>query len=71
MVSEFDQERLLGMYHRLKDVHRYDTRLYEIALNLSGKKDQYLQTAIKMIDKHGFLEALKLSKGDTQGDKKN
>lgn len=42
---------------------RDDAKFYMVTLNLSGRRDELEAKAADLIDKHGILKALQLSRG--------
>jgi hypothetical protein len=50
------------MYYRERDIHIQDNNYYMLAMKLTGCPDIYLDRAMKMINRHGFLKALKLTR---------
>ena len=54
--------KLTDDFLALRSVHASDIKYYIIALNLTGKRKELEEKAYELINKHGELKALKLSK---------
>ena len=53
------------MYLQCKDAENNsidDNHYYQVALNLSGKREELEERAVKLIDKVGYIKALKQSR---------
>ena len=55
------EARHIKTYREIEMCRLADNNLYQIALNLTGNKEKYLNSAQELIDKHGNLVARKMS----------
>ena len=41
-----------------------NNKFYMIALNLSGRRDELEEASMKLVEEHGYLQAMRMSHGD-------
>ncbi len=60
--TENEIQQLQDRYNVHLKNYSDDIKIYMIALNLSGEREQLEDMAYKLIEKHGLLKALKISR---------
>jgi hypothetical protein len=63
-VSVESYNELLEKYQAVEQLRLNDNQYHQVALNLSGRREELEKQAMELIDKHGILKALEITRGN-------
>lgn len=61
-VKEKTYNALVDEYNKINEARISDNHFYTIALRMTGDPEKYMSMAEKLINEHGILKALQLSR---------